>query len=226
MRPQTATSVAAIIGATLVFSLAASQRAAASGGLGAKVGLAFAKQNYNYSNTDFRFENDYRRGLSAGLFIEQPLAPILSVRAEGMFITKGFKVSVLQTDYNGTPIPRTADYEYGIDYLSLDFVGKATLPSGTYVMAGPRLDVKLNTEENNVQLLPTDLEDHFKSSIFGWTLGVGQSFGAPTGVGFFVEGQLYLDQDELYDRSKDGINSGSLSTIKNKSFALFAGLRF
>lgn len=225
MRLQTANSIAAITLSALALTFAAGERATASG-LGVKVGIAFAKQNYNYSNSDFRFENDYRKSLSVGLFIEQPIAPVLAVRAEGMFITKGFKVSVLQTDYNGAPIPRTADYEYGIDYLSIDFVGKATLPTGTYVMAGPRLDVKLNTEENNVQLLPTDLEDRFRSTIFGWTLGVGQSFGTPTGVGFFVEGQLFLDQDELYDRSNNGIASGSLETIKNKSFGLFAGVRF
>ena len=225
MRLQTATSVAAILISALAITFVTSDRAVASG-LGVKVGMAFAKQDYSYSNASFQFDNDYRRGLSAGLFIEQPIVPVLSVRAEGMFITKGFKVSVLQTDYNGTPIPRTADYEYGIDYLSLDFVGKASLPTGTYVMAGPRLDVKLNTEDNNVQLLPTDLEDRFRSTIFGWTLGVGQSFGTPTGVGFFVEGQLFLDQDELYDRSNGGITTGSLTTIKNKSFALFAGLRF
>ena len=225
MRLRTGSIVAVLFAGTFLVALLPTEQASASG-LGVKVGMAFAKQDYTYSDPTFQFENSYRKGLSAGLFIEQPLAPVLSLRAEGMFVTKGFKVSVLQTDPDGAPVPRTVDYEYGIDYLSMGFLGKASLPTGTYVMAGPRLDVRLNTEDNRVQLMPQELEDRFASTIFGWTLGVGQSFSMTPGAGFFVEGQLYLDQDEVYDRSSNGIVTGSLKTIKNKSFGLFAGVRF
>ncbi|PWB76319.1 hypothetical protein C3F09_00590, partial [candidate division GN15 bacterium] len=86
-------------------------------------------------------------------------------------------------------------------------------------------DIKLSTDQGTVTLLPTELEDKFKSTIFGWTLGVGQSFSLTPKVGVFVEGQLYLDQGKLYDKSDSGL-TGTLETIRNKAFALFAGIRF
>ena len=198
----------------------------AAAGLGAKIGLAFAKQNYSYAVPDLKLDNSYRQGLGFGVFIEQPLIPSLAVRAEGMFVQKGFKVNVLQTDYNGSPIPRTTDLKYRIDYFALDLLGKASFPSGTYLMAGPRLDLKLSTKQSAASFLPQELEDKFSSTIFGWTLGVGQSLTLTPKIGLFVEGQYYLDQGKLYDKSDNGITSGSLETIKNKAFAFYAGIRF
>ena len=225
MRLPIATVITVMVAVLLVPFVMPGDCTAASG-LGVKIGLAFAKQNYSYSDPALKFDNSYRKGISAGLFIEQPLIPSLAVRAEGMFVQKGFKVNVLQTDLNGTPIPRTTDLQYRIDYFTLDLLGKASFPSGTYLLAGPRLDIKLNTNESAPSLLPTELEDKFSKTMFGWTLGVGQSLALTPKIGLFVEGQLYLDQGKLYDKSKNGIASGSLETIKNKSFALFAGVRF
>ena len=225
MKLRTVTSAAAILAVTLALVSLPVERASASG-LGLKVGLAFAKQNYSYADPNFQFDNSYRKGLSAGLFIEQPIVPFLSVRAEGMFVTKGFKVNVLQTDLDGTPVPRTTDLEYGIDYLSMNLLGKGSFPTGTYILAGPRLDLKLNTKDGGKQVIPSDLEDKFSSTIFGWTLGLGQSFGLSPSMGLFVEGQLFLDQEKLYDKSNNGITTGTLEAVKNKSFALYAGVRF
>jgi len=219
-------TVVAVMIAVLVVPLMIPGNCTAASGLGVKIGLAFAKQDWSYSDQVFKFDNSYRQGLGLGVFIEQPLIPSFAVRAEGMLVQKGFKVNVIQTDYNGQPIPRTTDLKYRIDYFTLDLLGKASFPSGTYVLAGPRLDLKLGKKASAANILSQELEDKFSSTIFGWTLGLGQSLTLTPKIGLFVEGQYYLDQGKLYDKSNNGTATGPLETIKNKSFALFAGIRF
>ncbi|PWB76320.1 hypothetical protein C3F09_00595 [candidate division GN15 bacterium] len=225
MRYRTAAVVAAFLTMLFIPLVVPGDCAAASSGLGLKAGWAFAKQDYNYSSTDLHFDNSYRTGFGAGVFVEQPLIPLIALRAEGMYIQKGFKSNVLQTDLNGQPIPQTSDLLYRVDYISTDILGKASLPTGTYVMAGPRLDFKVHTNQN-AAILPVELEDRFASTLFGWTFGVGQSFAMSPSAALFVEGQLYIDQSKLYDRADGGITTAPLESVRNKSFAVYAGIRF
>ncbi len=193
-------------------------------GLGAKVGFAFANQAYNYSEGDIKFDSDYRTGLAIGLFKDLALAPSLALRGEALYIQKGFKISALATDPEGNPLPQTRDYKYRMDYLSFSVMAKATLPSGTYLIGGPRLDLKLGTADDD--LIPDELEDKFESTVFGLSLGVGQELTFIPQFGLFIEGMYHLDLAKLYERTGTASEDGALESVKNKAFTLSAGIKF
>jgi hypothetical protein len=191
-------------------------------GLGAKVGFAFANQSYDYTNDAMEFDSDYRTGLAIGLFKDLALAPSLALRGEALYIQKGFKISALATDYEGNPL--TKDFQYRMDYLSFSLMAKATMPSGTYLIGGPRLDLKLGTEDDG--LILNDLEDKFETTVFGLSLGVGQELTFIPQFGLFIEGMYHLDLAKLYERAGTVAEDGALESVKNKTFTLSAGVKF
>mgnify|MGYP001150914725 CR=1 FL=1 len=224
MRPRTTLSIAALAAMVLLVGYAGE---AVASGAGIKTGLAFAKQDYSYADPNLEFDNSYRKGFSVGVFIEQSLVPSLAVRAEGLFVRKGFKVNVLRVDYTGEPIPQTTDLLYGLDYITLNLLGKLSLPTRTYLLAGPRLDERLNSGRDEANIVPSELEDKFSSTTFGWPFGIGQEVPLATTLALFIEGQLYVDQGYLYEHAVQGTDKiGTLASIRNKAFALFAGVRF
>jgi|GEM_PF-5118975 len=124
------------IAACVIFVATQSAMAVSFGG---KIGLSFAKQDFKYASSTYNFDTDTRTGITAGIFVEQPVIPFLSFRAEALYIQKGFKEDV--TFFTEEVVPYTKMSYYRIDYLSLNALGKVSLPIHTYLVAGPRLDL-------------------------------------------------------------------------------------
>lgn len=217
-------SYRAVIIVAVCLMLAGAQNAAAVS-IGAKIGLSFAKQDYKYASPRPEFDTDTRIGPAAGIFAEQPLLPYLSLRAEALYIQKGFKTDLpFFTDLDES---FTKTVYYRLDYLSLNALAKASLPTHTYLIAGPRLDVRLGIHDDALDIIPSRMEDEYSSTIFGATFGIGQEAKlAAVGV-IFIEGQYYLDFGNLYDHELTADDKiGTLTAMENRAFSVFVGLRF
>lgn len=194
--------------------------------IGGKIGLARAAQEFNYA--DSRYDKDYgwRTGVAGGWLAERKIGPMLAGRMEVLYVPKGHKANhVILNEADLTT--DTLMLAYRVDYISVEFLAKATLSTGTYLLAGPRLDIKIGSHQDNPFIIPKSLEDEFKPTIVGITLGAGQEFNL-TGFGtIFIEGQYYWDLGKLYNHDLLGTDKVmTLAFIKNKAFAIFAGIRF
>ena len=218
------TSYRAVIIAAVYLTLAGAHSAAAVG-IGAKFGLSFARQDFEYASSVFTLDTDTRLGPAAGVFAERSILSYLSLRAEALYIQKGFKIDLTVYSLSGESSAKTLHYR--LDYLSINALAKASLPSHTYLVAGPRLDVRLSIHDDMPDIVPHEVEDKYNSTVFGATFGIGQEVNlAAVGV-VFIEGQYYLDFGNLYDYElKPESKVGTLTAIENQAFAVFVGLRF
>lgn len=195
--------------------------------LGGKAGLALADQEFDYYTTVFDRNIEWRFGVAGGIFAQTRVLPYLGLRVEALYVQKGYKEDFTSTDETGGIIG-TETFQTRLDVLSLNLLGTGNLHTGTYAMIGPRLDIKLGTDSDIPEgAMPQELEDTYASTIAGLTIGAGQELSV-TGLGtVFFEGQYYLDVGKLYDRGTPGEDEiTTLKSIKNRSFAFFAGLRF
>lgn len=194
--------------------------------IGAKAGIALADQKFEYSGVQFDREIGLRTGIGIGLFVDHPLAPRLGFRLEADYLQKGYKEEFTLTDEFGD-IVGTDTYHARVDMLSLNLLARASLPSGTYALAGPRIDIKLGESDDFPGgAIPQELEDKYKSTIAGLTFGLGQEFKLLQKGSVFLEAQYHLDLGKLYDEPPDPDETFSLTSIENRSFAIFAGIRF
>ncbi|MBK7140675.1 MAG: PorT family protein [bacterium] len=192
---------------------------------GAKAGVALADQKFEYEGIELDLDIELRTGIGVGIFVEQPLAPHLGLRLEALYIQKGYQKDFSLTNEFGT-ILRTDTYHVRVDILSMNYMVSAALASGTYALAGPRLDLNLGVSDDFPGgAFPQALKDEFKSIIAGLTFGLGQDFKFLQRGNLFIEAQYYLDLGKLYKRPPEISEEASLKSIKNRSFALFAGIR-
>lgn len=191
---------------------------------GVKGGVAVAKQSWSYSDI-LSFENNFKLGLAGGVIAEYKLAPRIALRGEALLVQKGFKKAIWTLRYSGEPLLES--YKYRVDYLALNLLPKAQAPFGTYLLAGPRLDLRLGDGTNLNDPLLDSIETNYSNSIFGLTFGLGHEFRTGTRAVIFLEGQYYLDLGEVASREDFGPDfDGTLESVKNRAFALFAGVRF
>ncbi len=179
---------------------------------GIKGGLALSNQSFDYTeigDPDF----DSYMGFEVGLFAELPLISKASATAGLSYTQRGLKVKSLATAYAGRPV--TVESRSHLDYLSLWAALKVHLVIGsgrTYLLAGPRLDMKVGSKGAF-----SDLYDEFSSSVFGGTVGLGQEYSVRV-LTLLLEVTYSMDFSDAYASPE--------LTVKNRSFGFLAGVRF
>jgi len=193
--------------------------------VGVKGGVAVNDQHFEYGSQTFQLDVDRAIGLNFSLQIERKISPFVSVRIDAGWIQKGFKETINLVDESANPIG-TKDAGARINYASFALLLKRALPSSTYFVAGPRVDIKLSVSDDELDLLPQVVEEGLKSTVFGLTVGVGQEFSVPALGALFVEVQYLRDLTDLYSRGPIAETKvGTLLSIDNQAITFLVGLR-
>ena len=185
---------------------------------GAKAGLTFTTQDYEYTGLPLEVDRGYATGLTLAFFSEASFATGLSVRPEIMYVQKGNKLTFRETteEYpEGTG--RTIDVVERIDYLAIQPLLKAGLPLGTasvYALAGPRMDILVRTSSD----MPSTIVENHEPVLFGATFGGGVQFPLSPVMSLCLEYYYFHDFDDAY--------RGDVVTVKNKASAVMVGVKF
>jgi opacity protein-like surface antigen len=177
---------------------------------GVKAGAVAADQDWNY-----RFAGDLlvpgaRWGIDVGGYVEWLTHPILSISSEAHFIQKGFQssvqiVSVESPAGTGMYITQKAR----VEYLSLPILAKfrVDLDGVTpYLVAGPRIDFKLNSSSDGFGIVLDD----FRSSEIGMTFGLGAETRLHPAITLGVEARFSPNLQPGYE--------SDLLKVYNRSF--------
>ncbi|MCP4752549.1 MAG: PorT family protein [Proteobacteria bacterium] len=184
---------------------------------GVKAGIVIADETYEYApnSGEFDFDPQSRTGLALGFFIEYPLIQRLAIRPGIEYVQKGSKASFMVATEEHPEGIGTTEFQDRITYLSVPVLVSVSFPVGkssTYLLAGPRLDFKMDSELEFI----TDAD--FNSTVFGVTAGAGQELPVK-GLGtLLVEFNYHHDLGDAFE--------GEILTIKNKSFSVMAGFKF
>lgn len=190
---------------------------------GVKAGWSFAKQTWEYARYLGTVERDQRTGLAAGLFADMAVTPAVGLRGEFLYVQKGNQVEVPYRTYAGPA--GTLTFKDRIDYLSIVATGKLNLtrqPVGVYLLAGPRLDIKLSTSSDIDSPATDSLIDSYKATVPGLTFGGGLE----KTVGSFGTVLLEFRYDYDFADAIKYVGTENGVTIKNDGFQVLAGLRF
>jgi len=189
-------------------------------GFGGKVGVSFAATDYKYDlSLTEDMSRDWRSGFMVGAIFEYKFLPFASLRPEFAYVQKGSKFDIEETTEaypEGTG--NYIEMSERIDYLSLQLLGKVRVPGPgphPYLLAGPRLDVKLK-ESTDVYF--SSAFDQAKSTVFGGTFGAGFAIPVSPLTNVIVEFEYYLDFG-------DAVNETAV-TVTNKSLSVAAGVTF
>jgi len=155
-------------------------------------------------------------GWALSLQLERPLSSRYSLRADVGFLEKGFN-SDSRSIQGSKPVR--------IDYLSFDLLSKALVLPGVYLLAGPRLDLKIDMHDKSNLLVPA-VKDNLKRSVIGATLGLGTDIPW-TAVGFvFLEFHYNFDLTPVYKRTLTPEYSFRYPrSINNQAAAFTIGIR-
>lgn len=168
-------------------------------GFGVKGGLLFSK--LSQANVDYKNNN----GFEAGIFFGGNRPGVLGVMGEILYAKKGAKGSLgVQTLDN---------YYLEIPILMRLNIGSANKNTGAivYGIAGPVFDILLKSQLDGV-----DVKSRYESLDIGIIGGAGIEVSR-----FLVEGRYNWGLRNVLKAS-----GGSTTEVKNRSFALLAGLRF
>lgn len=148
-----------------------------------------------------------RAGISAGAFVEFTALPLLTVNLEGHYIQKGFSVENQNTGKIDSP---------RIDYITIPLLARFQFTERieSYVLAGPRLDFKINSGNSEF----SSIFDEFQYLDYGWTLGAG--FELPSVL------STKLIFEIRYSPSITKAFSNGLAAAENESMELLMGVAF
>ena len=178
---------------------------------GVKLGAVISDQDYDYEEDAFAYNPRSSVGPVMGLFVEMPHTSCLSSRLDLLYIRKGSEVKVLE------PVP--AELKDEIDYLSISPQLKAAVPLGPgspFVVAGPRLDIKLGGDSE----LNAVASDSLESTVWGMTVACGYQIAIGESRIIFVEIAYHGDFSDAYDFDLPRLN------VRNRAVVLTAGMSF
>lgn len=184
---------------------------------GLKAGLSISTQEYDYENDVLTFERDPHTGLAVSVYADFPITPIISLQPEVGFIQRGSKIDVVQTSETDPDRAIHRELDDRIDYLSMPLYVKAVLPSPKYrpyLLAGPRLDWKINDDSESSALLA----NNYETFVYGGSVGAGLEYG------YGAVGTVILEFAYQFDLS-DAADTDGL-TIKNETFLFLLGYTF
>jgi hypothetical protein len=194
-----------IVGALFV-TLGGSAFAQDRATVGVKGGAIFA--NLSFETDDRTSSFDYRPGFTGGLFVVWPADRRVALQTEARFSQKGAKFE--RPSVSG----RTT-----INYLEVPVLARASSAefggASFHVFPGPSFAIRLSGEtESTVEGQEGRVEEDFERFDVGVVAGAGVELGRLVVDGRYTWG--LLDIDEQVDQVK----------IRNRSFAVMAGIRF
>lgn len=161
--------------------------------------------------TDLVFENDVpttrRAGLTAGGFVTVPVFGWLAVQPEVLYATRG-------ADFDDTPFPTSVR----LDYLEVPILLRVPLGARLHVVAGPSFAYRLRARSRTTFSGATeelDLDDDIERTDLGIAAGVGVEIRRLVVEARYTHGLRDIDA---------GSDGGA--AIRNRAFALLAGIRF
>lgn len=183
-----------------------------------KVSLGF-KGGTNFANIfdadSESFENDFRVGLAAGMFLQIPLGDLLGIHPEIMFSQKGFKGdgSLFGVDYE---FSRTSNF------IDVPLMVALKPSSRVTLLAGPQFSYLLSTTEDitaddlGVEIIEEFDNQDLRNNILGFAAGIDIN------INQIVIG-LRASWD-LTNNSSDG--SSEAIRYRNMIYQVTAGFRF
>jgi hypothetical protein len=185
-------------------------------GFGIKAGPVISRQSWDYKvPVDLPIEA--RWGLDAGVFIEAPDIPFVSVLGECHYTQKGFKITTTVTTAQSPEGSGKMTSTPRVDYLSLPILLKLRLNLGMitpYIIAGPRFDLLVSKSSEGYGLV----YDHLKKNDVGASFGLGAELPAEIVAAFVAEIRYSPSFSKAYDNG--------VLIVKNQSLELLAGVRF
>ena len=176
---------------------------------GVKLGAVLSDQDYDYDDGTFAYNPRSSVGPVMGLFVAMAHTPFLSSRLDVLYIRKGSEIKVLE--------PSPAELKDEISYLSLSPQLKAAVPLGPgspFVVAGPRLDIKLGGDSELNAVASNGLE----STVWGMTVGCGYQIPIAGTRYMFVEIVYHGDFSDAYEFTR--------LNVRNRAVVLTAGMSF
>ena len=179
---------------------------------GVKGGIVAANQEWTYRYAGDLLVPEVRWGVDVGGYVEWLTHPFLSVSSEVHFIQKGFQTSVqVVSAANPAGTGMYLTEKARVEYLSLALLAKfrVELDGVTpYLLAGPRVDFKLNSESDGFAIVL----DRFRSSEFGATCGIGAEVRLHPAISVGVEGRYSPTFQPGYE--------SDLLKVTNRSFEI------
>jgi opacity protein-like surface antigen len=210
-----------MIAALLLIAMSAT---ACNFSFGAKAGVAFANQDFDYSN-NLNPDLDYRTGFQAGVFAEIPLCPYSAVQLNAWYVPAGLSVKVMETSEEypeGTG--NTLKIKSRIDYIAVPLLLKfQPLPEtiSPYLVFGPRVNFQVGCDKGAF----SDVYDHLRKVTFGLTLGAGADFPVSPKTSVLIEFSYSPDFTNIL-KAGELPPDATLESVKNRTFSILAGVRF
>jgi len=206
-----------LLAALLIFTLFTVSQAGMPG-LGVKLGLSLANQEFDYTNID-GLDFKYRTGLAAGVSAEFFNDRTVSLVAEVDYIQKGFKEEHVITVGDGPQPVGTISNDNRFDYLSIPLYAKITWRKpvvAPYILLGFRFDYLLSykTDTNWYD----DIYSDFKDYDLGGSFGVGGEYKISSKYKVLLEGR--------YSPAASYAYKTDLLKINNRAFEILAGVQF
>jgi hypothetical protein len=200
------------IGLTCLVVLVLCSVAAAEAVYGAKAGLSFATQEFNYSGGQ-ELDVSRRTGLAGGLFVEWEVRQGIGLLLEGMYVQRGVHVRGFVYGPDGPEPLRTASASQRVDYFSIGVLLKGELHSGDWIVygaAGPRFDRMLGYDTS---LGFGDLYRSFAT----WDVGSDMAIGVRRGR-VLLEIRQGVSFVKAYDTEQLGVTNGTLMVLAGLYF--------
>ena len=182
-----------------------------------RAGLVISDQDYDYDDAAFSFDPRSSIGAALAVDVSWPLTCSFAMRGEVMYIRKGSEVKVLNTTVGGVigGGNHPAELKDAIDYLAIAPLATASLSAGRfrpYVLAGPRLDIKLGGDSE----LNAVTSDGLESTIWGLTVGLGCTLKLSDTRSVLCEVQYHRDLTDAYDLA--------IVDVRNRAVVFLVGL--
>jgi hypothetical protein len=206
------TSLTRVISTIVALGTVFASHPAAAQGIegGVHGGVTFSNLSNLENAIDFGGPVDVksRTGVVIGPFVAFPINDMLALQVEALYATKG-----------ATPTDGTNELRIRLGYLDLPVLLRVATPSTQrfFFVFGPSFN--FNTSAKTIDILPVreeeDVKDQIRDAEFGLVFGGGVMLKA-----FLVEGR--------YSAGLTNIGDTPLLTasIRNRSFAILAGVRF
>jgi Outer membrane protein beta-barrel domain len=179
---------------------------------GLKGGLTAASLPGIADAFDVAVDQQLEIGATAGIFVTARLSDLVAFQPEVLYAMRGATITALAVGEEGTV---TFDTRY-LELPLLLKVGRAS--RRLYFLVGPAMAFRLAAESREVfdgVTGTTDVSDQTTRVDVGLAIGGGAAFGRFSVEGRWTEGLRNIERTDQFDTS-----------VRNRAFALLAGVRF
>jgi hypothetical protein len=185
----------------VVVALALTSSVASAQEVGVKAGINVSSVSDNVAGDP---THSSRVGVVGGVFIARPVRPSLSLQAEALISVRGAKAGTVKTHVTYFEIPLLARLS----------VARSSGPAG-FVFTGPSLAFKMKASESD-GATSQDIGKSVNGFDLGWVIGAGMDF-----TGLVVDARYTLGLSNIASNV-----ASAMGAVKNRTFALMAGIKF